>query len=78
MHQGSELVPCDFLVSVRGASGLEEHDDALLANALAQAEALEAQAVAFDSTPPRIPMITGITRTTMMMTTMTMMIDDDD
>ena len=40
LHQGSELVPCDFLVSVRGASGLEEHDDALLANALAQAEAL--------------------------------------
>ncbi len=40
LHQGSELVPCDFLVPVRGASGLEEHDDALLANALAQSEAL--------------------------------------
>ena len=40
LHQGSELVPCDFLVSVRGASGLDAHDDALLANAFAQAEAL--------------------------------------
>ena len=40
LHQGSELVPCDFLVSARGASGLAQHDDALLANALAQAEAL--------------------------------------
>ncbi len=40
LHQGSELVPCDFLVAVRGASGLAEHDRALLANALAQAEAL--------------------------------------
>ncbi len=42
LHQGSALVPCDFLVSVGGASGLAEHDDALLANALAQAEALMA------------------------------------
>jgi glucose-6-phosphate isomerase len=40
LHQGSELVPCDFLVPVHGASGLEEHDEGLLANALAQAEAL--------------------------------------
>jgi len=40
LHQGSELVPCDFLVPVGGESGFAEHDDALLANALAQAEAL--------------------------------------
>jgi glucose-6-phosphate isomerase len=40
LHHGSELVPCDFLVPVRGAGGLAAHDDALLANALAQAEAL--------------------------------------
>ncbi len=40
LHQGSDLVPCDFLVPVHGASGLEEHEDGLLANALAQAEAL--------------------------------------
>ncbi|TDJ15244.1 MAG: glucose-6-phosphate isomerase [Gammaproteobacteria bacterium] len=40
LHQGGALVPCDFLVSAGGASGLAGHDDALLANALAQAEAL--------------------------------------
>jgi glucose-6-phosphate isomerase len=40
LHQGGTLVPCDFLVSAGGASGLAEHDDALLANALAQAQAL--------------------------------------
>jgi glucose-6-phosphate isomerase len=40
LHQGSELVPCDILVSVRGRAGVGAHEDALLANALAQAEAL--------------------------------------
>jgi glucose-6-phosphate isomerase len=40
LHQGGALVPCDFLVSVGGGSGLSEHDDGLLANALAQAQAL--------------------------------------
>jgi glucose-6-phosphate isomerase len=40
LHQGSELVPCDFLVPVNSHAGRAEHDDALLANALAQAEAL--------------------------------------
>ena len=40
LHQGGALVPCDFLVPVGGGSGLSEHDDGLLANALAQAQAL--------------------------------------
>jgi glucose-6-phosphate isomerase len=40
LHQGSELVPCDILAPVRSRAGLAAHDDALLANALAQAEAL--------------------------------------
>jgi glucose-6-phosphate isomerase len=40
LHQGSELVPCDFIVPARGAPAMPAHDDALLANALAQAEAL--------------------------------------
>jgi glucose-6-phosphate isomerase len=40
LHQGSELVPCDFLVPVRSHAGLAGHDDELLANALAQSEAL--------------------------------------
>ena len=40
LHQGSELVACDFLVPARGAAGPAGHGDALLANALAQAAAL--------------------------------------
>jgi glucose-6-phosphate isomerase len=40
LHQGTELVPCDFLVSAGGTRAMAGHDDALLANALAQAEAL--------------------------------------
>ncbi len=40
LHQGTELVPCDFLVAARGAHASPGHDDTLLANALAQAEAL--------------------------------------
>lgn len=40
LHQGSELVPCDFLVPVHGETGLQSHDESLLANALAQSEAL--------------------------------------
>ena len=40
LHQGSELVPCDFLVSAGGAAASPRHADALLANALAQAAAL--------------------------------------
>jgi len=40
LHQGSELVPCDFLVSARGVPASARHDDALLANALAQSAAL--------------------------------------
>jgi glucose-6-phosphate isomerase len=40
LHQGSELVPCDFLVPARGVEGSAKHADALLANALGQAAAL--------------------------------------
>ena len=40
LHQGNALVPCDFLVPVSGAQYHPSHDDALLANALAQSEAL--------------------------------------
>jgi glucose-6-phosphate isomerase len=40
LHQGGELVPCDFLVPAGGSAGFPGHDEALLANALAQAEAL--------------------------------------
>ena len=40
LHQGTALVPCDFLVSAVGPHDKPAHDDALLANALAQSEAL--------------------------------------
>ncbi|MDX1433792.1 MAG: glucose-6-phosphate isomerase [Gammaproteobacteria bacterium] len=40
LHQGGVLVPCDFLVPLRGETPAPAHDDMLLANALAQAEAL--------------------------------------
>ncbi len=40
LHQGGALVPCDFLVPARGAQAAAPHEDMLLANALAQAEAL--------------------------------------
>jgi glucose-6-phosphate isomerase len=40
LHQGGAPVPCDFLVPAAGVPAEPAHDDGLLANALAQAEAL--------------------------------------
>jgi glucose-6-phosphate isomerase len=40
LHQGGTLVPCDILVPAAGLPAVATHDDGLLANALAQAEAL--------------------------------------
>ncbi|MBM4336899.1 MAG: glucose-6-phosphate isomerase [Deltaproteobacteria bacterium] len=40
IHQGTALVPCDFIVFARSGHPLERHHDILVANALAQAEAL--------------------------------------
>jgi len=40
LHQGTHLVPCDFLVAARSHHELGEHHRILLANCLAQAEAL--------------------------------------
>ena len=40
LHQGTHLVPCDFLASVQSHHQLGEHHQILLANCLAQAEAL--------------------------------------
>jgi glucose-6-phosphate isomerase len=40
LHQGTRLVPCDFLAFARPLNPLGRHHDLLLANALAQAEAL--------------------------------------
>ncbi len=40
LHQGTHLVPCDFLVAAESHHELGEHHAILLANCLAQAEAL--------------------------------------
>lgn len=40
IHQGTKLIPCDFIAFVRELNPLGKHHNMLLANALAQAEAL--------------------------------------
>jgi glucose-6-phosphate isomerase len=41
LHQGTDVVPCDFLVAARSSEGNNDvHHDLLLANCLAQTEAL--------------------------------------
>ena len=40
MHQGSELIPCDFLAAARSHHPLGRHHEILLSNFLAQPEAL--------------------------------------
>jgi glucose-6-phosphate isomerase len=55
LHQGTQLVPCDFIAFARSLNPLGRHHDILLANALAQAEALAfgrtAEEVRADGTP---------------------------
>src|SRR5574343_65042 len=40
LHQGTRLVPCDFIVPMNGHYGLEQQHRVLVANCLAQTEAL--------------------------------------
>jgi glucose-6-phosphate isomerase len=40
IHQGTRLIPCDFIAFVQSANALGRHHDMLIANVLAQAEAL--------------------------------------
>ena len=40
IHQGTRLVPCDFIAFARSLNPLGEHHDLLLANVIAQGEAL--------------------------------------
>ena len=40
IHQGTRLIPCDFIAFVRSLNPLGSHHDMLLANVFAQAEAL--------------------------------------
>jgi glucose-6-phosphate isomerase len=49
IHQGTRLIPCDFIPFGRPLNPLEEHHDMLLANVFAQTEAL-----AFGKTPKQV------------------------
>jgi glucose-6-phosphate isomerase len=40
LHQGTPLVPCDFILPARSYTGFTGHQDLLVANALAQSQAL--------------------------------------
>jgi glucose-6-phosphate isomerase len=40
LHQGTQLIPCDFIAFRRSLNSLGQHHEILIANALAQAEAL--------------------------------------
>ncbi len=40
LHQGTRLIPCDFILPINPAYDLPNHHDLLVANALAQTEAL--------------------------------------
>jgi glucose-6-phosphate isomerase len=49
IHQGTKLIPCDFIAFVQTLNPLGRHHDLLIANAFAQAEAL-----AFGKTPEEV------------------------
>jgi glucose-6-phosphate isomerase len=49
LHQGTRLIPCDFIAFAQPLNPLGSHHDVLLANVLAQAEAL-----AFGKTPQQV------------------------
>ncbi|MEB4592539.1 glucose-6-phosphate isomerase [Candidatus Thiothrix sp. Deng01] len=40
IHQGTRLIPADFIISTTAPTGLQDHHDILMANFLAQTEAL--------------------------------------
>ena len=40
MHQGSELIPCDFLAAAQGQNAIGRHHEILISNFIAQPEAL--------------------------------------
>jgi glucose-6-phosphate isomerase len=58
IHQGTKLIPCDFIAFAQPLNPLGRHHDILLANVFAQAEALAmgktAQEVQAEGTPPRL------------------------
>jgi glucose-6-phosphate isomerase len=58
IHQGTKLVPCDFIAFAQSLNPLDGHHDLLMANAFAQTEALAfgktAAEVALEGTPARL------------------------
>ncbi|OYV81289.1 MAG: glucose-6-phosphate isomerase, partial [Planctomycetia bacterium 21-64-5] len=56
IHQGTKLIPCDFIAFAKPLNPIARHHDVLLANVLAQAEALAfgktAREVEAEGTPP--------------------------
>ncbi len=58
IHQGTRLVPCDFIAFAKALNPLGEHHDILMANVLAQGEALAfgrtAEEVRAEGTPERL------------------------
>ncbi len=40
IHQGTKLIPCDFIAAARAPHGYQDHQDKLIANFIAQTEAL--------------------------------------
>ena len=40
LHQGTDLIPCDFIIPINSQNSLQDHQDKLLCNAFAQTEAL--------------------------------------
>ena len=58
IHQGTRLIPCDFIAFAQSLQPLGEHHDILMANVLAQSEALAfgktADEVAAEGTPPEL------------------------
>jgi glucose-6-phosphate isomerase len=58
IHQGTKLIPCDFIAFAQPLNPLGRHHDLLLANVFAQAEALafgkSAEALAAEGTAPEL------------------------
>jgi glucose-6-phosphate isomerase len=62
IHQGTKLIPADFIISVTPPTALREHHDILMANFLAQTEALMcgrtlAETIASGATEPLAPKV---------------------
>ena len=60
IHQGTRLIPCDFIAFAQALNPLDHHHDMLVANVLAQAEALafgktRAEVEAEGTPPPLLP-----------------------